>query len=72
MNARTDTTAALSPHNAAWLAGEISALQSLAWQYADDIRHHRLHALTSRPISAEYHRRQMIAAYLKLREVRGK
>jgi hypothetical protein len=64
----------LPAHTAAWLAGEITALESLKISATIEIDRNRRHYLECKAkglrIMAGHHRAAMIRQYLKLRSVR--
>lgn len=65
---------AIRPHVVAWMAGEISADQSLLIQWKTDLSEHRAALADCRshrlPISAEHHQRQAVRAYINIRRSR--
>ena len=61
----------IRPFVAAWLAGEITAGQSLVMQYRDEIAHHSAVLRDGcPPICRDYHRRERVRSYLNLRGMR--
>ena len=63
--------APLKPYHAAWLAGEITALESLEAEYLAEIAHHTaILRAPCPPICRAYHRRARARYYGRLRDLR--
>lgn len=62
---------AMKPYHAAWLAGEINALECAAAEYRDEIAYHSaVLRAPCPPMCRAYHRRERARFYGKLRDLR--